>query len=127
MTTKSITLLIGLAALCFSASAQADDVQMTRLSKISVDPAHLPAYRAALAEEVRDSMEREPGVRALYAVFEKEDPTRLTILEIYQSRDAYEQHIKSPHFIKYKEGTLHMVTSLELVDVDPLLPELKIK
>ncbi len=47
--------------------------------------------------------------------------------EIYANRQAYEAHVKSPHFLAYKNGTLHMVTSLELVDVDPLLPELKIK
>lgn len=105
----------------------AEEAQMTRLSKITVDADHLPAYRDELAEEVRASMALEPGVLSLYAVFDKEDPTRLTILEIYASREAYEHHLKSPHFLKYKNGTLHMVKSLELVDVDALLPELKIK
>ncbi|QZN81266.1 antibiotic biosynthesis monooxygenase [Stenotrophomonas sp. DR822] len=117
--------LISMLAGPFSVGAQ--EVQMTRLSKITVNADHLPAYRDALAEEVRASMELEPGVLSLYAVFDKEDPTRLTILEIYASRQAYEQHVKSSHFLKYKSGTLHMVKSLELVDVDPLLPELKIK
>ncbi|QGL63674.1 antibiotic biosynthesis monooxygenase [Stenotrophomonas maltophilia] len=117
--------LISMLAGPFSVGAQ--EVQMTRLSKITVNADHLPAYRDALAEEVRASMELEPGVLSLYAVFDKEDPTRLTILEIYASRQAYEQHVNSSHFLKYKSGTLHMVKSLELVDVDPLLPELKIK
>lgn len=117
--------LISMLAGPFCAGAQ--EAQMTRLSKITVNADHLPAYRDALAEEVRASMELEPGVLSLYAVFDKEDPTRLTILEIYASRQAYEQHVKSSHFLKYKNGTLHMVKSLELVDVDPLLPELKIK
>lgn len=117
--------LISMLAVPFSVGAQ--EVQMTRLSKITVNADHLPAYRDALAEEVRASMKLEPGVLSLYAVFDKEDPTRLTILEIYASRQAYEQHVKSSHFLKYKSGTLHMVKSLELVDVDPLLPELKIK
>jgi quinol monooxygenase YgiN len=120
-----IGILIGMAACSFSVGAE--EVQMTRLSMITVNAEHLPAYRDALAEEVRASMEIEPGVLSLYAVFDKDDPTRLTILEIYASRQAYEQHVKSPHFLKYKNGTLHMVKSLELVDVDPLLPELKIK
>ena len=117
--------LISMLAGPFSVGAQ--EVQMTRLSKITVNADHLPAYRDALAEEVRASMKLEPGVLSLYAVFDKEDPTRLTILEIYASRQAYEQHVKSSNFLKYKSGTLHMVKSLELVDVDPLLPELKIK
>ena len=40
---------------------------------------------------------------------------------------AYESHLQTPHFRKYKQGTLSMVRELELVDVEPLIPELKIK
>lgn len=43
-----------------------------------------------------------------------------TILEVYASREAYQSHIASAHFLKYRNGTLHMVKSPELVDVDPL-------
>lgn len=42
------------------------------------------------------------------------------ILEIYASRDAYDAHIKSPHFQKYKRSTLEMVKSLRLVDMAAL-------
>ena len=38
-----------------------------------------------------------------------------------------ESHLQTPHFRKYKQGTLSMVRELELVDVNPLLPGLKIK
>ena len=50
-----------------------------------------------------------------------------SILEIYADRAAYESHLQTPHFRKYKQGTLSMVRELELVDVNPLLPGLKIK
>jgi quinol monooxygenase YgiN len=75
--------LIGMLACSFGAGAE--EAEMTRLSKITVNADHLPAYRAALAEEIRASMELEPGVLSLYAVFEKEDPTRLTILQSLKS------------------------------------------
>lgn len=39
---------------------------------------------------------------------------------MYASREAYQSHIASAHFLKYRNGTLHMVKSPELVDVDPL-------
>lgn len=51
----------------------------------------------------------------------------MTILEIYADRAAYESHITTPHFRKYKEGTLDMVLSLELVDVVPLMPGLELR
>jgi quinol monooxygenase YgiN len=100
---------------------------MVRLSKLVIDESQLEAYRAYLTEEVNASMRLEPGVRTLYAVSEKERPTHFTILEIYADRSAYESHIKSAHFLKYKTGTLHMVKSLELIDSIPLVPDMKIK
>jgi 4-carboxymuconolactone decarboxylase len=69
----------------------------------------------------------ESGVLSLYAVSEKDRPTHITILEIYADRAAYEQHIKSPHFLEYKTGTEQMVQSLELIDTVPLVPDMKIK
>jgi len=79
---------ISICLIALSFGARAGEAQMTRLSKITVDAAHLPAYREALAEEVRASMALEPGVLSLYAVFDKEDPTRLTILEMILGRPA---------------------------------------
>jgi quinol monooxygenase YgiN len=111
---------------CDSASAQEQE-QMVRLSKLVIDAAQLEAYRSALKEEVSASVRLEPGVLTLYAVAEKERPTHFTILEIYADTAAYEAHIKSPHFLKYKAGTEHMVKSLELIDTIPLVPGMKIK
>ena len=98
-----------------------------RLSLITVDPARLEEYKAYLKEGVTASMSREPGVLVLYPTTRKDAPNVFTILEIYANRAAYESHIKSAHFQKYKQGTLDMVQSLELVDVDPLVPGLKTK
>ena len=100
---------------------------LVRLSKITVDPAQLDAYNAFLTEEIEASIRLEPGVLTLYATAEKEAPHKVTILEIYADRSAYESHLQTPHFQKYKQGTLSMVKELELVDVKPLIPGLKIK
>ncbi len=101
--------------------------QLVRLSKITVDPARLDAYNAFLKEEIEASMRLEPGVLTLYATAEKDTPHRVTILEIYADRSAYESHLQTPHFKKYKQRTQEMVEKLELVDVSPLIPGLKIK
>ncbi len=98
-----------------------------RLSLITVDPEQLDDYNTFLKEEIEASMKLEPGVLTLYAVSEKEHPNRIVILEIYANEEAYQKHIQTPHFKKYKEGTLNMVQSLELIDTNPLIPDLKIK
>jgi 4-carboxymuconolactone decarboxylase len=118
----AIVLLVG----C-SSEAAPETSPMVRLAKLVIDPAHLESYKSALEEEVTASVRLETGVLTLYAVFEKNRPTHLTILEIYADRGAYEQHIKSPHFLKYKTSTAHMIRSLELIDTNPLVPNMKIK
>lgn len=110
-----------------SVGLPASDSNKVRLSRITVDPARLPEYNAYLKEEIEASMRLEPGVLALYAVAEKDNPAKVTILEIYADEAAYQSHIKTPHFQKYKQGTLDMVKDLELIDTTPLIPGLKIK
>lgn len=105
----------------------AQEQNRVRLSKITVDPARVTEYKALLKEEIEASMRLEPGVLTLYAVTEKERPEIVTILEIYADEAAYRHHIGTPHFQKYKQGTLDMVQSLELIDAVPLIPGLKIK
>jgi quinol monooxygenase YgiN len=51
----------------------------------------------------------------------KDDPTPIRIFEIYADVDAYNGHIQSPHFSKYKAGSLHMIRSLTLIDTAPIL------
>lgn len=110
-----------------STGQPAPENNKVRLSKITVDPARLDEYNAYLKEEIEASMRLEPGVLTLYAVAEKERPNEVTILEIYADEAAYQRHIKTPHFQKYKQGTLDMVQALELIDTAPLIPGLKIK
>jgi quinol monooxygenase YgiN len=101
--------------------------QMVRLARLVIDSAQLDNYKAALKEEIEASVRLEPGVLTLYATSEKNNPTHITILEIYADSAAYKDHLQTPHFIKYKTTTQAMVKALELVESDPLIPDMKIK
>ena len=95
---------------------------IVRLSKIEVYPEYLDEYMKYATEVGEVSLRTEPGVLTMYAVSEKENPCMVTILEIYANQKAYELHIASEHFQKYKQGTLHMVKRLTLTDQTPLNP-----
>lgn len=101
--------------------------QMVRLANLVIDANQLESYKAFLREEIEASLRVEPGVKTLYAVSEKNNPSHITILEIYADTLAYQAHLKTPHFIKYKTATKDMVKSLELVETVPLISDLKIK
>jgi quinol monooxygenase YgiN len=104
-----------------------EKTQMVRLAKLVIDSIQLEKYKALLKEEIEASVQLEPGVLTLYAVAEKNNPTHITILEIYADTVSYKAHLQTPHFIKYKNGTKDMVKSLELVETIPLVPGMKIK
>lgn len=102
---------------CTNLFAQKNE-QMVRLARIKVDPAQLTEYNKALLTQMKTAVALEPGVLTYYAVADKKDPSSITILEIYADTAAYNKHILTPHFKKYKDAVKDMVKSLELVDVD---------
>lgn len=92
--------------------------QMVRMAKIKVDPLQLKEYNAALKEQMNTAIKLEPGVLSYYAVADKKNPSEITIIEVYADTAAYQLHIKTPHFLKYKTRVEDMVKSLELVELD---------
>ena len=86
---------------------------VVRIAKLQIDPTHLEAYKSALKLHAETAVRVEPGVLNLYAVYEKYNPTHVTVFEIYASADAYKAHLLTPHFLKYKTETKDMVKSLE--------------
>ncbi len=96
---------------------------LVRISEIEVVPEHLQEYLAFAKEVGATSVREEPGVICIYPMQQKRNENAIRILEIYSSQEAYQSHIKSAHFQKYKTGTPHMVKSLDLVDMNALDPE----
>ena len=94
---------------------------MVRLAVVTIDAAQIEAYKAILAEEQEASVRLEPGVVMLHSVQYADDPTQIRLLEVYASRAAYEAHIRSPHFLKYKTSTEKMVKSLQLIPTHPIM------
>ena len=101
-------------------AARHDGTMLVRIAEIEIYPEHLEAYLAAATEIQQKSLAEEPGVLCLFPTQMKEDSTQFRILEIYASQQAYQHHIQTAHFQKYKQGTLHMVKSLKLQDLTPL-------
>lgn len=111
-------------AMCAKLPMSADGI--IRLSKVEVDPAYLDEYMRYATEVGEISLRTEPGVITMYALQEKENPCNIMILETYASQEAYRKHIASAHFQKYKQGTLHMVKNLQLLDQAELNPSNKV-
>jgi predicted TIM-barrel fold metal-dependent hydrolase/quinol monooxygenase YgiN len=95
--------------------------RIVRLAEIEVVPEYLEAYLAYAKEVGMTSVKVEPGVLTLFSMQTKEDPCKIYILEIYADQEAYQSHLQTAHFKKYKEGTAQMVKSLKLIDTKPMV------
>jgi hypothetical protein len=91
-----------------------------------------------------DATKRHPGSLTSYASREKNGALRpslecplcnnghreidarhfkllVTIFETYKDQAAYESHLQTPHFKKYKAETQGMVKSLKLIETEPIM------
>lgn len=91
-----------------------------RIAEIDVDPARRETFITAVTEEMDESVRVEPGVLALYAVAERDDPSRLRFFEIYADEAAYRAHLESRHFRTFRAITDSMVRSRTLIDTVPI-------
>ena len=110
-----------LAMLGAAAVGEAMAQQHIQIAEIDVDAAQLEAYKAAVREQIEAAIRLEPGVLVLYSVSNKDNPTHVTVFEIYRDREAYLAHLQAPHFLKYKATVEKMVESLKLVPVEPIM------
>ena len=93
---------------------------IVRIAEIEVYPEYLEDYLKAAKNVGAESVKQEPGVVCIFPNQLKDDETKFRIVEIYRNQEAYQHHLSTKHFQAYKQGTLHMVKSLNLVDIKPL-------
>jgi quinol monooxygenase YgiN len=108
----------GLGASAFAAETRG---QYIRIAELEIDPAQLDSFNLAVKESIETAIRVEPGVLVLYAVFEKDNPTRVRVFEVYTDADAYKTHLETPHFRKFRAVTEKIVVSRKLLDVVPIV------
>ena len=132
MLTKKLGPLLVLLHLSLLSLGQSDDAlkadtdqgkMMVRIAELEIETDYLDEYLEILKEESEVSLRLEPGVICIYPMFQKENPTQIRLLEIYANKEAYESHLKTPHFQKYKTTTAEMVKDLKLIDMEAIDPE----
>ena len=107
-------------AIKLGAKARLAASPLVRIAELEIDPDQLPAYEAAVSEEIDESIRSESGVLTIYAVALADQRSRLRFLEIYADEAAYRQHLESPHFKKYVQTTQPMIRARKLVETRPV-------
>jgi quinol monooxygenase YgiN len=113
---SALTLCLGPPAL-----AQKAQVPFVRLADLEIDPAQLEGFKAAAREHAVATLRMEKGVLALHSAAEKDNPARIRVFEMYADESAYQAHLLTPHFQKFRSGTAKMVLARRMYDAVPIL------
>ena len=106
------------ATTCFSQNG--DSGMIFRIAEIEVYPDYLGEYLTFAEKIDRLSLQNETGVICLFPMQSAADSCQIRILEIYRDSVAYQNHLKTPWFLEYKQGTAQMVKSLQLPEFKPI-------
>lgn len=100
---------------------------MVNIAKVTVDPSKVEEYKLILKEEMETSLRLEADVYVLYAVSDNAHPNEFTILEVYKDQEAYNRHCRMPQMQKYFAETKGIVQKLEISEVTPVIPGIRMK
>lgn len=92
-----------------------------RWSELEIDTAWVDSFKPLAEKNVRETRRTESGVLAFYSASEKDHPNRIRVLEIYADTNAYQAHLQSPHFQKFRSDTGQMVTNRKLFEAVPVI------
>jgi autoinducer 2-degrading protein len=74
-----------------------------------IEPAHVDAFAAAIADNARASRETEPGCRQFDVCRDPAEPRRFFLYELYDDEGAIQAHLQSAHFRQMNAATASWV------------------
>jgi quinol monooxygenase YgiN len=88
------------------------------LVDFAVKPGKLPQFRALIDENAIASVRDEPGCRRFDVMQHGKDPNRVLLYEIYDDRDSFAAHLKTPHFAAFNQASADFVADKTITECD---------
>lgn len=73
------------------------------IAPFQIKDSHREHFIEEMIEDARGSLENEPGCLRFDIIQDPEDPNRIWLYEIYRDKQAFQQHIETPHFKKWRD------------------------
>jgi autoinducer 2-degrading protein len=70
-----------------------------------VKPEHREEFLAAILEDARDSLAKEPGCLRFDVIEDNADPNKFYFYEVYKDQAANDYHRTMPHYEKFRDST----------------------
>ncbi|MFV0385024.1 putative quinol monooxygenase [Paracoccus sp. (in: a-proteobacteria)] len=85
---------------------------MTKFAIIAdfhLKPGSLAAFRPLIDANARSSVADEPGCQRFDVMELPDQPDRVLLYEIYDSEEAFGQHLQSPHFHRFDAASAGLI------------------
>ena len=77
----------------------------------SIKPQHTSAFLQLVAANARSSVAEETGCRQFDVCISGRDSNDVFLYEVYDSKEAFDEHLASTHYRRFNEFTMTWVTS----------------
>jgi len=75
---------------------------------VHVKPESIDAFKAAVLENARNSVQ-EPGVVRFDVIQQEDEPTRFVLLEIYRTAEDPPRHKETAHYLAWRDAVEPML------------------
>lgn len=73
------------------------------LVTIHIQPQHRQAFMASMLDDARGSVNDEPGCYRFDVLEDSKDPNTIYLYEVYHDEAAFQEHLKAPHFLRWRD------------------------
>ena len=73
------------------------------LVTIQIQPEHREAFLESMLDDARGSVNDEPGCLRFDVIQDETDPNKIYLYEVYKDEAAFQEHLKAPHFIRWRD------------------------
>ncbi len=81
-----------------------DKTAFVVIADFTIKPGCEDAFMALARDDARASVADEPGCQAFDAVIPDDAPDHVILYEVYDDRDAFEAHLRQPHYAPFRDG-----------------------
>ncbi|MBX3585463.1 MAG: antibiotic biosynthesis monooxygenase [Ramlibacter sp.] len=79
-----------------------------------IRPEHMAAFLPAMQANALASVQDEPGCQQFDVCVSLDDPNRVFLYEVYDSPEAFQAHLATPHFQAFNQRTAPWVESKQV-------------
>jgi autoinducer 2-degrading protein len=102
------------------ATAQSGPGSFVLVVELEIFPSEIENFKKAISENGQTAVREEPGCRQFNIAFQRTDPNRVMLFEVYDNAEAFAAHQASAHFKKYAAATSSMVKSRKRIEMSPV-------